>query len=179
NRILIVSRKTAKIEPGSLARSILPGRAIDYVVTFKPDSTINQAWTRLRPLPGLSIKSWNHTTRARRNPIAIHVDAKSPMKSWTDGKPQIAIWTDALLKRLSLIQGTTVGPWPALPLLVAQGHDWHLLIVSKNNQKMTVWEQITIGSSRSCFDAMKVVAVLHWLMDWAERVWRPRFLSLV
>jgi len=171
--------KTARIEPASLARSPLPGRVVDYVVTLKPDSIMNQAWHHLPPLPGVSIRSWNHTTRARRNPIAIHVECKGPMKSWTDGKPQIAIWTDALLKRLSLIRGTTSGLWPALPLLIVQGHDWHLLIVSKNDQKMTVWEQIAIGSTRSCFDAMKVVAVLHWLMDWAERVWRTWFSSLI
>lgn len=100
------------------------------------------------------------------------------MKSWTDGKPQIAIWTDAWLKRLALIRGATSGLWPALPLLIAQGHDWHLLIVSKNDQKMTIWEQVDIGSTRSCFDAMKVVAVLHLLMDWAVGVWRPWLLSL-
>ena len=101
------------------------------------------------------------------------------MKSWTDGKPQIAIWTDAWLKRLALIRGTTTSrPWPALPLLIAQGHDWHLLVVSEDDRKMTIWEKIDIGSTRSCFDAMKVVAVLHWLMDWAETVWRPWLLSL-
>jgi len=169
----------ARIEPASLARSALPGRVVDYVITLKPDSAINQAWHRLRPLPGVSVKSWNHTTRARHNPIAIHVETKGPMKSWTDGKPQIAIWTDAWLKRLALIRGIISRPWPALPLLIAQGHDWHLLIVSKNDQKMTIWEEIAIGSTRSCFDAMKVLAVLHWLMDWAETVWRPWFLSLM
>jgi hypothetical protein len=100
------------------------------------------------------------------------------MKSWTDGKPQIAIRTDAWLKRLALIRGNTSGQWPALPLLIAQGHDRHLLIVSKDDQTMAIWEQIDGGSTRSCFDAMKVVTVLHWLMDWAERVWRPWLLSL-
>jgi hypothetical protein len=72
------------------------------------------------------------------------------LKSWTDGKPQITIWTDAWLKRLAVI---------------TQGHDWHLLVVSKNDQKMTIWEQIGVGSTRSCFDAMKVVTVFHWLRD--------------
>ena len=177
--MLIACRKTARIEPASLSRSTLPGRVIDYVVALKSDSILDQAWRRLRPLPNMSIKSWNHTTRARRNPIAIHVETKGPMKSWTDGKPQIAIWTDALLKRLALISGNANGSWPALPLLVAQGHDWHSLIVSKNDKKTIIWEQIDIGSTRSCFDAMKVLATLHWLMDWAERVWRPWFLSLV
>ncbi|KAF2453090.1 hypothetical protein BDY21DRAFT_388301 [Lineolata rhizophorae] len=147
--LVIFNVKTARIEPASLARSALPGRAVDYVVALKPDSAIDQAWHRLRPLPGVS----------------------GPMKSWTDGKPQIAIWTDAWLKRLALIRGTPNRPWPALPLPIVQGHDWHLLIVSRNDHKMTVWEQIAIGSMRSCFDAMKVVAALHWLLDWAERVW--------
>ncbi|KAF2257717.1 hypothetical protein CC78DRAFT_505823 [Lojkania enalia] len=170
--------KTARIEPPSLARSTVPGRVVDYVVTLNRNPATEQAWRHLRLLPGASIKSWDHTTRARHNPIAINIETKGPMKSWTDGKPQIAIWTDAWLKRLALIRGNTSGQWPALPLLIAQGHDWHLLIVSKNDQKMTIWEQIDIGSTRSCFDAMKVVTVLHWLMDWAERVWRPWLLSL-
>lgn len=89
---------------------------------------------------------------------------------WTDGKPQIAIWTEALLKRLALISGNASDTWPALPLLIAYGHDWHLLIVSKMDQKMNIWEQIDIGGTRSCFDAMKVLAALHWLMDWAESI---------
>ncbi|KYG41551.1 hypothetical protein M433DRAFT_468084 [Acidomyces richmondensis BFW] len=38
------------------------------------------------------------------------------------------------------------------------------------DQKMTIWEQIDIGGMRSCFDAMKVLAALHWLMDWAESI---------
>ncbi|KAF2260949.1 hypothetical protein CC78DRAFT_584248 [Lojkania enalia] len=170
--------KTARIEPASLARSAFPGRVIDYVVTLNPNPATKQAWRSLRLLPGASVKSWNHTTRARHNPIAINIETKGPMKSWTDGKPQIAIWTDAWLKRLALIRGGTIGQWPAVPLLIAQGHDWHLLIVSKDGQKMTIREQLDAGSTRSCFDAMKVLAILHWLMDWAEMIWRPWLLSL-
>ncbi|RMZ72063.1 MFS monocarboxylate transporter [Pyrenophora seminiperda CCB06] len=115
--------KTARIEPASLARSTLPGRVVDYVVALNPSSATKQAWRCLRLLPGISIKSWNHTTRARHNPIAINIETKGPMKSWTDGKPQIAIWTDAWLKRLALIRGNSSGQWPAVPLLIAQGHD--------------------------------------------------------
>ncbi|PSN58847.1 hypothetical protein BS50DRAFT_595117 [Corynespora cassiicola Philippines] len=170
--------KTARIEPASLARSAFPGRVVDYVVALNPNTATKQAWRSLRLLPGASIKSWNHTTRARHNPIAINIETKGPMKSWTDGKPQIAIWTDAWLKRLALISGGISGQWPAIPLLIAQGHDWHLLIVSKDGQKMTIREQIDAGSTRSCFDAMKTIAILHWLMDWAEMVWRPWLLSL-
>jgi hypothetical protein len=152
---------------------------IDYVVTLKPDAAIDQTWHRLQLLSGMSVKSWNHTTRARRNPIAIHVETKGPMKSWTDGKPQIAIWADAWLKRLALIRGGTTTRWPAFPLIIAQGHEWHLLIVSKNDQRMVVREQIAFGSSRSAFDGLKVIVVIHWLTDWAETVWRPFFMSLV
>ena len=35
----------------------------------------------------------------------------------------------------------------------------------ERREKMIVREHIDIGNTRSCFDAMKVVAVLHWLMD--------------
>jgi hypothetical protein len=103
------------------------------------------------------------------------------MKLWTDGKPQIAIWTDAWLRRLTLIRGdnSNIGRWPAIPLLIAQGHDWHLLVVSKNDQNMTIREQIAFGSTRSYFDALKIVAVLHWLFEWAETVWRLWLLLLL
>lgn len=69
--------------------------------------------------------------------------------------------------------------WPAIPLLIAQGHDWHVLVICRERGKTVIRDQIAVGSSRSCFDAMKVVAVLHWYMGWAERVWRPWFLSLL
>ena len=44
---------------------------------------------------------------------------------------------------------------------------------------MVVREQVGIGSTRNCFDAMKVLAALHWLMDWAQRVWRPWFVGWI
>lgn len=126
----------------------MPGRVVDYVVALSKDPATEQAWRNFPPLKGTSIESWNHTYRERRSPIAINIETKGPMKSWTDGKPQIAIWTDAWLKRLALICGdnSNIGQWPAIPLLIAQGHDWRLLIVSKNDQNMTIREQIALGA---------------------------------
>ncbi len=92
SRMLMAYIKTARVEHASLSRSILPGRVVDYAVALKLDSIIGHAWHRLRPLSGVSINSWNHTTRARRNPIAIILETKGPMKSWTDGKTQVTIW---------------------------------------------------------------------------------------
>jgi len=62
------------------------------------------------------------------------------MKSWTDDKPQIAIWTDAWLKFLTLIRADTIEPCPAFPLVIAQGHDWHIVILSKDDQGMAIRE---------------------------------------
>ncbi|KAH8707026.1 hypothetical protein GQ44DRAFT_777593 [Phaeosphaeriaceae sp. PMI808] len=181
--------KTLSIDPKALARTKegIPRRIIDYVIALKPDEVIKQAWHTLEPLSidGVNtIKSWNHVTRNRNlriHPIAINIETKGPHKSWTDGKPQIAIWTDAWLNRLSLLPRAKerTEPWPAIPLLIAQGHDWHLLIISKDGKKTVIRDKIDVGSTRSCFDAMKVVAVLHWCMNWTETVWRPWFSSLV
>jgi hypothetical protein len=118
----------------------------------------------------------------------INIKIKGPMKSWTNRKTQIAIWTDALLERLKLLywnnQHGKLNEQPSLkapplPILIVQGHEWHLLIVTKDLDKMIIREQIGFGNTRTCFNAMKVVAALHWLMDWAERVWRPWFMSLL
>jgi hypothetical protein len=181
--------KTLTIDPNALARARegLHRGIIDHVITLKPEVNLKQAWGTLEPL-SLDVaptrKSWNHVTRdrsLRSEPIAIHVETKGPCKSWTDGKAQIAIYTDAWLKRLSLLPRAKVitGTWPRIPLLIAQGHDWHLLIISKDDKKMVFRDQIAVGSTRSCFDAMIMVEVLHWCMKWAETVWRLFFLSLI
>ena len=146
------------------------------------------SWRLLLPLQNAVLKSWNHITKLRHLPIAINIETKGPMKSWTDGKPQIAIWTDAWLNRLDILyqdkcrqastQYTSLQP-PSIPVLIAQGHDWHLLIITKTEEKMVVREQIGIGNTRNCFDTMKVLAVLHWAIQWAEQIWRPWFASII
>ena len=185
--LLTRARKSLQTDPVWLARSQegLPKRIIDYVVALKPDATTRQAYRTLPPLKDTLVKSWNHVTRHSRlctAPIALNIETKAPNKSWTDGKPQIALWTDAWLRRLSLLPGArdNLGkPWPAIPLLIAQGHDWYLIIIQREGDKTVFRDKIDIGSTRSCFDALKVLAVLHWCMDWAETVWRPWFLSLI
>lgn len=175
--------KSARIEPATLARRTLPSRVVDYTISLGFDSSMAAAFGRLQPLHPLPVKSFNHTTRDRKNPIAVHIETKGPMKSWTDGKPQLAIWTDAWITRLLLL--CSLAPdyrsdvdIPASPLIIAQGHDWYLLIVRKTNDQLVIWEKLDIGSTATAFDALKVLAVLHWVMDWAQTVWRPWFMQL-
>ncbi|KAF2625644.1 hypothetical protein BU25DRAFT_396335 [Macroventuria anomochaeta] len=187
NVLSLHSVQSARIDPPALSKNNLPGRIIDYVFCLKPDSTISNAYRTLRPLAANTNKSWNHvTTTARDLPFAIHIETKSPLKSWTDGKPQIGIWIDAWLRRCELLWKDGRAPtavmakdWPTLPVLISQGHEWHLLVVTKTIERVMIREQVMIGSTRNVCDALKVVALLHWLLNWAETVWRPWFLELI
>lgn len=152
-----------------------------------PDDRIKKAFLRLQPLVPARIKSWNHTTASnvRQTPIAVNIETKASNKSWTDGKPQLAIWTSALFKRLQNLVGDEAAVnlrIPAMPLVIAQGHDWHLLIISHQpspEARTVIWQKIDIGNTRNCFDIYKVIAVLHLVMQWAETIWRPLFCSLL
>ena len=73
----------------------------------------------------------------------------------------IRIWMDAWFKHLSMIDKATNVSWPVVSLLIARSHDWCLLLASKSDEEVTIWEKLDIGSTRSCFDMMEVVAVLH------------------
>lgn len=107
----------------------------------------------------------------------MNVETKVPSKSWTNGKAELGIWITSLLSRLRLLpEYDRIKPQPArslaipaMPLVIVQGHDWHLLIVSQTSAplalKPTVGQKIDMGSSRNCFDAYKVVAILHLLAD--------------
>ena len=72
---------------------------------------------------------------------------------------------------------------PAMPLVIAQGHDWHLLIVSHQPSpeegRTVIWQKIDVGNTRNCFDTYKIIAVLHLVVQWAEKTWRPWFHSLL
>ena len=181
--------KTAIIDPPELADEKVLKRVVDYAIVFQPNPMMSQAWRKLQPMKKTGIKSWNHipSSNVRSIPIAVNVEIKVPNKSWTDGKAQLGIWITALHKRMSHLQkpGQCRLKILAMPLLIAQGHDWHMLIISQqtisSNQLMStvVWEKIAIGNTRNCFDAFKLISVLHLLMDWAQTVWRPWFLELV
>lgn len=141
---------------------------------------MKRAFQQLRPLAG--VKSWNHTTTSnvRQTPIAINIETKAPNKSWTDGKAQLAIWTNAFFKRLQLQvkkDKAALLHIPAMPLVIAQDHDWYFLIVSYQRSpdqgQTVIWQKLDIGSTRNCFDTFKVIAVLHFLMRWAETTWWP------
>ena len=149
---------------------------------------MKEAFLELQPLEPADAKSWNHTTatNVRRTPIAVNIETKAPDKSWTDGKPQLAIWTSAFFKRLQKLAGDEAAAnlsIPAMPLVIAQGHDWHLLIashqLSPRNGRTVIWQKIDIGNTRNCFDTYKTIAVLHLVMQWAETTWRPWFHSLL
>jgi hypothetical protein len=93
---------------------------------------------------------------------------------------------DVWLRRCELIlgdgrtlHGGMQNDWPAISVLVAQGHGWHMLVVTKSSGRLAIREQIMIGSTQNCFDRSKVLPVLPWVMEWAETVWRLWFLSLI
>ena len=183
-----MSRKTAYIDPPNLTEVSLPKRVVDYGIVFVPDDRIKKAFLQLQPLAPARVKSWNHTTakNVRQTPIAVNIETKASDKSWTDGKPQLAIWTGALFKRLQkLVRDEAAANLriPAMPLVIVQGHDWHLLIISHQPSpeggKTVIWQKIDIGNTRNCFDVHKIIAVLHLMMQWAEMTWRPWFYSVL
>ena len=155
-----------------------------------PDGRIQKAFLQLQPLAPTTTKSWNHTTMnsVRQTPIAVSIETKAPDKSWTDGKPQLAIWTSALLKRLKKLVSNEAAAAnlriPAMPLVIVQGHDWHLLIIShqvspEGEEGTIIWQKIDIGNTRNCFDTYKIIGILHLVCRWAEMTWRPWFCSLL
>ncbi|KAL8824085.1 MAG: hypothetical protein Q9170_008256, partial [Blastenia crenularia] len=180
--LAIANVKSASVDPPELAHQKLPKRVVDYAITLQPNPAMRSAWEKLQPIGTAGIKSWNHTTsnNVRSTPIASNIETKAPNKSWTDGKAQLAIWTAALHKRLLMLQppGQKGLQIPSMPLLIVQGHDWHLFVVSRQPpgpeatkiKKCTtvIWQKIDIGNTRNCFDAYKLISVLHRVMDWAH-----------
>ncbi|KAF2231052.1 hypothetical protein EV356DRAFT_452728 [Viridothelium virens] len=180
--LFVAPMKNVEIEPPQLLRANtkLPGSHVDYVIFLNQDEDLKSIWAAMEPMPSSDYKSFHHGLSFRELPVAIGLEATSQMTSWTDAKVQIAIWTDALLERYTWFgheddRKSVPLTTDAMPLILVQGHDWRVSILSKKDGKVVIRESILIGSTRNCFDTMKLVAAFHWMMNWAVVKWLPKF----
>lgn len=95
------------------------------------------------------------------------------------------MWALAQFRKAELLQahrrmGKDVEYMP-LPMLSAAGPDWRLLVAVKDrkNGRTNLYEGATVASTDSNVGIHRAVATLHALMDWAERVYRPWFVTIV
>lgn len=118
------------------------------------------------------------------SPIAISVETKTDGDSKAQSLNQLTTWVWAHMNRLRWFveqsnrnSARRPDPIPPLPLLLAQGAVWTLLVATTNpdTDRKTIWEICALGDSSTILGIYRIVAALRLLLDWAETAFRPWF----
>jgi hypothetical protein len=60
-----------------------------------------------------------------------------------------------------------------LPGIIIQGHDWHLVITTREGDKTIFWQKMTFGSTSSSRGIYQIICTLQLLGRWARDEYWP------
>ncbi|KAK5108704.1 hypothetical protein LTR85_004262 [Meristemomyces frigidus] len=176
----------ADISPKTLLPSLTTGeplesKRVDFAITLRPSDRMKEGFRVLEPLRGTIYKSWNQSTlhTIADSPLAVSIETKKAGENREKAEYQLSIWVHAQFKRLRILlqgsgrpEGTAL---PALPLIIVQGAQWEFFVATQDAQGDTVvWEHGSFGMADTRLGVYQIVAVLQYLIYWAQteyRVW--------
>lgn len=182
----------AKIAPPNLLRTTqgevpIQGKMVDFAIILSGDDKLGRALTNLPLPPNSGIRSLNPTQLSTilDKPIAVSIETKQEGESLHEGKIQLSVWAAAHLNHLDAMRESTL-PSPAQgllrfhPMLLVQGPDWYFLAATRDDTGRTrIWNDFKIGDVKSYLGVFKIITALQFLMDWADKEYRPWFMEHV
>lgn len=66
-----------------------------------------------------------------------------------------------------------------IPGIIIQGHMWHLIITTPQDQKTMVWQSVCIGTTQSTKGIYQIVYILHLLREWVKSKYWPLIRNIV
>ncbi|OAA41833.1 hypothetical protein ISF_09761 [Cordyceps fumosorosea ARSEF 2679] len=122
--------------------------------------------------------------------IALSIETKKPSENFEAAQLQLGVWGMAhweFLRRLAELHakvtgnkaGTpvttgTAGKIPEfLPGIIAQGHNWSLVITTMEGDRTVLWHKVAIGSTEQPRGIYQLVRSLQYLEKWAKEVHWP------
>lgn len=126
---------------------------VDFAIYLQRDEPMMKAMRALaarEPNDAFSVNQTWHTPLLSR-PIGVTIETKRTGDGWDAALLQSGTWVAAQLARLEQLVGRLEGDLdsiPFLPIIVIQGHDWHLLAASRGENGQTVSKTFTSPLSR-------------------------------
>lgn len=118
---------------------------IDLAITLDLPDVTHQAIIHAAANEETAIDSLNQSMYAplRYNPIAVSIKTTLPGEHWDRAQRHVAIWAAAQYNKLEGLLARVAKHLPEiekvqllpLPLIIIQGHDWNLLMVTRDEQR--------------------------------------------
>ncbi|KAK2668227.1 hypothetical protein RAB80_015607 [Fusarium oxysporum f. sp. vasinfectum] len=135
-------------------------------------------------LPGLSINPTDDLSLLN-NPIAIPIETKRPGEGLDTANLQVATFLTAhltLLQRLDAgasvpvqdgEKAPSVDDLGLLPGLIVQGNTWNFIAASRQDSRIVIWSETSLGSTGDIFGIYQIVASLQLLRQWIGTTYWP------
>ncbi|EWZ83113.1 hypothetical protein FOWG_13046 [Fusarium oxysporum f. sp. lycopersici MN25] len=154
-----------------------PDKKIDFCVYLDPHHDPNNANiastvdTFRSRLPGLSINPTDDLSLLS-NPIAIPIETKRPGEGLDTANFQVATFLTAHLTLLQRLvdagasvpvgdgeKAPSVDDLGFLPGLIVQGNTWNFIAASRQDSRIVVWSETSLGSTGDIFDIYQICIV--------------------
>ncbi|KAM0205530.1 hypothetical protein ACHAQI_009090 [Fusarium lateritium] len=186
----VTNCSTASIVPDYRIR-FAPDKKIDFCVYLDPhydttDTNIASMVDTVRArLPLLSINPTDDLSLLS-NPIAISIETKRPGEGLDTANLQVATFLTAhltLLQRLvdagaaiPVVEGEempSVDDLGFLPGLIVQGNTWNFIAASRQDSRIVIWSETSLGSTGDIFGIYQIIASLQLLREWINATYWP------
>lgn len=181
---------TARISNNSLipkvARKSMGSKMVDYAMVIRPDPEMSQRIRQKLLADGTWSINQTEAEYVRYNLITISIETKRAAIEEDKAYVQQGIWITAQFSHLERLMKDDA-PFPILPLLMIQGHEWKMLIAENFNtedntaaeRKMTFAGHVRIGATDSVVGIYQIIASLRVLARWIDESYRPWFEEFV
>ncbi|EGU75115.1 hypothetical protein FOXB_14372 [Fusarium oxysporum f. sp. conglutinans Fo5176] len=186
----VLSISSASIIPDYRIR-FAPDKKIDFCVYLDPhhdpnDTNIASTVDAVRAhLPGLSINPTDDLSLLS-NPIAIPIETKRPGEGLDTANLQVATFLTAHLTLLQRLldagasvpvqdgeKAPSVDDLGFLPGLIVQGNTWNFIAASRQDSRIVIWSETSLGSTGDIFGIYQIVASLQLLRQWIGTTYWP------
>ncbi|KAL7756878.1 hypothetical protein ACKLNR_013871 [Fusarium oxysporum f. sp. zingiberi] len=188
--VVYILDSSASIIPDYRIR-FAPDKKIDFCVYLDPHhdpnnaniaSTVDTVRSRL---PGLSIKPTDDLSLLS-NPIAVPIETKRPGEGLDTANFQVATFLTAHLTLLQRLvdagasvpvgdgeKAPSVDDLGFLPGLIVQGNTWNFIAASRQDSRIVIWSETSLGSTGDIFGIYQIVASLQLLRQCIDTTYWP------
>lgn len=134
----------------------------------------------------------------RSRPLALCIETKKPGEGWENATLQMGVWqaaqwivleaTMAAAQELNLanraaqageVEEASYDLPEFLPGIIIQGHDWFLVITTREDTQTVLWHKLMIGTTNSVAGIYQIIYGLQVLRKWCEAVYWPLIRNIV
>ncbi|EXK76353.1 hypothetical protein FOQG_18905 [Fusarium oxysporum f. sp. raphani 54005] len=164
-----------------------PSKKVDFCIYVDPSAVLEG-----RKSINLRAHSVNPTDYypLRNRLLAVCIETKKPGEGWEGATLQLSVWKAAQWKIIEELEKfkqhklASESPVDAnagrqleqdmpqfVPGIIIQGHDWNIVVATREGAQTVLWNKLTIGSTSSVMGIYQIIYALHVLRDWCQQTY--------